>query len=345
MSILNQVDYTKLRSIKFSNSNNQPYIQKPIPEEKSGTGGPDFLLRGGTLLPNRIKDDVDRITKMMFDTKSPNGLLFIAKQNILSLSDVNVQAPLKDTPLSINRRIYNPFSTITQVGLTPLGIHLSKQGLIPLDSLIDDMPSLGPFFKKESKLEFLHKKHIIAESTNSDLYSYWGGPGSVLGVGKTHIKLASDRTGINNIKYKDYYSSLSSLTKSNTSRFRELLQLDKTDDRYKKLLSNDKYYKLGLSLLDDWKDLLINDEQKEYFNADGKAKSTQTQPSPTILLHPSSLTYQQIISQSKDIELNDFRTQLIGYNKLSVDYKENNFIKRTNFDTSNTIKHDFLNSE
>ena len=48
---------------------------------KAGTGGPDFLLRGGTLLPNRIARDVERIGKLVLDTKSFKGILFTIKQN------------------------------------------------------------------------------------------------------------------------------------------------------------------------------------------------------------------------------------------------------------------------
>ena len=65
--------YTDLKSLKFGKdrigggSSNQPYIKSSIPNDitKLGkTGGPDFLVRGGTLLPSRIKDDGVRLTKM-----------------------------------------------------------------------------------------------------------------------------------------------------------------------------------------------------------------------------------------------------------------------------------------
>ena len=54
---------TDLKSIKFGKdtvgggNSNQPYIVRDIPEsfqDVGRTGGPDFLLRGGTLLPRRV---------------------------------------------------------------------------------------------------------------------------------------------------------------------------------------------------------------------------------------------------------------------------------------------------
>jgi len=54
---------TNLKSLKFgkdrigAGSSNQPYIQREIPDSFSDmgrTGGPDFLLRGGTLVPARV---------------------------------------------------------------------------------------------------------------------------------------------------------------------------------------------------------------------------------------------------------------------------------------------------
>ena len=89
---------TDLKSIKFGKdvvgggNSNQPYVVRDIPEsfqDVGRTGGPDFLLRGGTLLPRRVINDTSRMVQMLFDFKSPNGPLFIAKQNVLSLTNVN----------------------------------------------------------------------------------------------------------------------------------------------------------------------------------------------------------------------------------------------------------------
>ncbi len=76
---------TNLRSLRygkdrpFAGSSNQPYVTRDIDvkdSEVGRTGGPDFLLRGGTLIPRRVANDVSRMTQMFFDLKSPNGVLF-----------------------------------------------------------------------------------------------------------------------------------------------------------------------------------------------------------------------------------------------------------------------------
>ena len=67
---------TDLKSIKFGKdtvgggNSNQPYIVRDIPEsfqDVGRTGGPDFLLRGGTLLPRRVINDTSRMVQMLFD--------------------------------------------------------------------------------------------------------------------------------------------------------------------------------------------------------------------------------------------------------------------------------------
>ena len=126
---------TDLKSLRYGKdrvgggNSNQPYIKSPIPENRNQldrSGGIDFLLRGGTLTPSRAAKDVSRLTKMFGDFKSPNGALFFAKQNILSLSGVKTQASG-----IMNQGAYLPTSTILQVAGNAFGIHLNKQGLDP----------------------------------------------------------------------------------------------------------------------------------------------------------------------------------------------------------------------
>ena len=61
---------------------------------------------------------------MFFDLKTPNGLLFIAKQNVLSRSAVKTQT---NTGV-VNGGIYTPLSTLAQAGVLITGYHLNKQG-------------------------------------------------------------------------------------------------------------------------------------------------------------------------------------------------------------------------
>jgi hypothetical protein len=109
-------------------SSGQPYIQIPIPDNISnlGAANKDFVLRGGTLAVENSATDALRLTKMFGDLKSPSGLLFIAKQQLLSRTAVRTQASGKE----LNEGIYNPLSTIAQAGGVAFGTHLNKQSLI-----------------------------------------------------------------------------------------------------------------------------------------------------------------------------------------------------------------------
>ena len=126
---------TDLKSLRYGQdrpgggSSNQPYIKSKIPDNSSSldrSGGIDFLLRGGTLAPSRAAQDVSRLTKMFFDFKSPNGVLFTAKQNLLSRTGVKTQASG-----FINQGAYLPTSTILQAAGNAFGTHLLKQGINP----------------------------------------------------------------------------------------------------------------------------------------------------------------------------------------------------------------------
>ena len=231
---------TNLKSLRYGKdtlgggNSNQPYIKSNIPDNISDvgrTGGPDFLLRGGTLLPKITANDVSRMTQMFFDFKSPRGPLFIAKQNILSLTNVNSSAgykPFQTTTspgffgaigsfirnnISINQGIYTPLSTIGQAAGNALGVHLNKQGLNPLIKTSPSSPNgnsplglptyLNTIFTggtegNKSRLEPLLDKINNTKGDNV-LYTYSGGPGAILGVGRTNIVMLGDqRTGVNN---------------------------------------------------------------------------------------------------------------------------------------------------
>jgi hypothetical protein len=198
-------------------SSGQPYIQIPIPDDISnlGAANKDFILRGGTLAVSNSATDALRLTKMFGDLKSPSGLLFIAKQQLLSRTAVRTQASGKE----LNEGIYNPLTTIAQAGAVAFGTHLNKQSLIiPYSEVVknDQQP-------ENNRLYSLYNEKIINKrgslpgikgfetdpiSLNPLLLSYSGGPGSTLGIGKTNIRFADQRTGENN-----------SLAKTNPSYF------------------------------------------------------------------------------------------------------------------------------
>ncbi len=87
---------------------------------QAGTGGPDFLLRGGTLLPNAIADDETRLFKFFKDTK---GILFTVKQNLLSRIAVKTQV----SPKLLNGDVYTPLSSLIEAAGIPFGLHVNKQ--------------------------------------------------------------------------------------------------------------------------------------------------------------------------------------------------------------------------
>lgn len=250
---------TDLKSLRFGKdrvgggNSNQPYLVRDLPTRVSQTGrtgGPDFLLRGGTLLPRIVANDVSRLTQMLVDFRSPNGPLFIAKQNVLSLANVNsnvgytsyqedrntqnenrtgagnVLAGIADffvNNFALNQGIYTPLSTIGQAVGSSLGAHLNKQGLNPLTQTTQGSPNgntpLGlptylntitsdePFGVRKSRLSGLLPKVEVNQNGDPELYNYRGGPGAILGVGKTVLNMVSEyRTGENNVK-KGYWEN------------------------------------------------------------------------------------------------------------------------------------------
>ena len=245
---------TNLRSLRYGKdtvgggNSNQPYVQTKIPDSFSKigkTGGPDFLLRGGTLLPKIVVNDVSRLAQMFFDFKSPTGPLFIAKQNVLSLTNVNSEVGYVNTAkttttatnntlgaigqfikdnVPLNQGAYTPLSTLAQAVGNPIGIHVNKQGLNPfkfkttqgspngngplgLPTYLNTIATSGNNGPK-SRLAPLYNSKINVITQDQNLYSYSGGPGAILGVGKTNIVMLGDqRTGINNER-KSYWDNL-----------------------------------------------------------------------------------------------------------------------------------------
>ena len=224
---------TDLKSLKFGKdrpgggSSNQPYIKSKIPDQDSdqssilNTGGPDSLLRGGVLAPIRAAEDTSRLTQMFADTKSPTGILFTAKQNLLSRLSVHTEASTGvgygGKPGKVNQGIYTPLSTIGQAGVGITGTHLNTFGINPLTPMTGFeegglLPGLG-LNRYESVVKELNEERDQSKSKNR-LVRYLntyikekgnlffpktpGGPGSILGIGKTKLPLSKQRTGINN---------------------------------------------------------------------------------------------------------------------------------------------------
>lgn len=139
-----------LTSLKFGRdrrngaSSGQPYFTKDIPSRLGSINfansflGSDFLIRGGVTAGSAVLNDEERLSKFFTDLRSPNGLLFITKQNLLSK-----QSPLTGAAPS---RTYNFPNTLAQAAVNPIGLHFMKQG----NSLsIDDKEKYAYLTKNE----------------------------------------------------------------------------------------------------------------------------------------------------------------------------------------------------
>ena len=213
---------TDLKSLRYGNdrvnggNSGQPYITTPIPDRIGPyIGTTDFLLRGGI---NAVRDtaaDVERLTKMFRDTKSPNGILFTAKQQLLSRTAVRTQ-----TNSILNEGAYSPLNTLAQTGVVAFGGHLNKQGRNP-------SAGTGAFANNENLYDVRVTPTVVDPKTNTNrlinlldltsnnrngstkdgitlnnginVMTYTGGPGSTLGVGSTGIRYSrTSKTNLTN---------------------------------------------------------------------------------------------------------------------------------------------------
>ena len=202
----------------------QPFVVKDhnniSTEDLGKTGGPDVLTRGGLLTPIRSLEDASRLTQLFAET--PAGRFFTVKQNLLSRTGTDIDGgyPLLASPLKVlngplNEGIYNPLSTLGQALVNAGGIHLFKQGINPLTGGPKYKTMIAPAGAEElgiankslNRLIFLYRGDlttpgkITTKSGNEDniLFKYGGGPGSILGVGKTTI-FAKNRTQFSGTK-------------------------------------------------------------------------------------------------------------------------------------------------
>jgi hypothetical protein len=221
---------TDLKSLRYGKDrigggdSGQPYIKSNIPDNVSSlVDSQDFLLRGGLNAASDSATDILRLGKMFGDLKSPSGILFNAKQQLLSRT-----APRTQTSGILNEGVYTPLSTLAQAGVNAFGGHLNKQGVNPFGTptLYFDTVKPNPNDTEEKQLEqnrlvTIYQNVLDSTSTSNwnfsgidvnvgnNILSYGGGPGSDLGIGKTNIRFADQRTGTNNplsISNPDYFN-------------------------------------------------------------------------------------------------------------------------------------------
>ena len=333
---------TNLKSLRYGKdrigggSSGQPYIKTDIPDSFSDvgqTGGPDVILRGGTLVPGRAAKDVSRLTQMFFDFKSIGGPLFIAKQNILSRTSVAIDGQGK----ALNNGVYLPTSTLLQAAGNPLGLHLNKQGIDPFKGIGKNgggvfelfggtdplgQPSYSAITSNpgyESKLKGFVNSKINTKTTDTELLNYQGGPGSVLGIGRTRIPLAKNRTGINNSKLFYTLGKVSGDLNNPDSSFTYTSsvydkQTDTTDLQGKR--DNDFFLRTGASI--KYLELGVDPKDKAIVssgvNGDGSIK------------YPTVETYKQKEVDNKVLE--DFRSK--NNKTFSLNYTQDNIETRVN---------------
>ena len=218
---------TDLKSLRFGKdrkgggNSRQPYVQIGIPETPfeeaiaSPLGVKDFLLRGGLNAATDTAEDLVRLGSFFTNPLNPSGLLFTAKQNLLSRTAVRTQ-----TSGILNEGIYTPLSTLSQAGVNAFGGHLNKQGVNPFEqtgaySNNDNLygVKVKPNQPKENNrlvtiYDLVTNKRSVSNwnfsgvdiNVGPNILSYGGGPGSNLGIGRTNIRFASSeqRTGLEN---------------------------------------------------------------------------------------------------------------------------------------------------
>jgi hypothetical protein len=259
------------REIPFGNdrpgggSSNQPYIKKGLLNDSLNPSlYNDFVLRGGILAPLSAVEDVARLTKYFADIKNPTGLLFTAKQNLLSRTGTKTEASkgIGYANGALNEGAYTPLSTLAEAGIVFAGGHINKQGIDPTGLI----PGLGIItyqtalrdqnddnFEKNNRLIKLNNLINTNDNlstgfngvTDYNLYpneftliSYGGGAGSNLGVGKTNIKFATDNKGLTPLKIGVGITKSGKPANSvDPSLFQEPIGASKVYDEYIKSIS------------------------------------------------------------------------------------------------------------
>jgi hypothetical protein len=193
------------RDRRDGGSSGQPYIQTPIPDD-APVNITDFILRNGALGNlTRVATDESRLFKMFTDPLSPNGTLFIAKQNILAR---------QNPPELGTARVYNPLNTLAQIALSPIGGHIKKDASDPITAALDLIDPTRTYAYQtkdldaggDNRLLLLKDSKILnnvsinpfnpfsVATSPENILRYSGGPNSN-GLGNTIIRRYSNTDG------------------------------------------------------------------------------------------------------------------------------------------------------
>ena len=219
--------------VKGGGDSGQPFIKSELANE--GGAGSDFInglvqnsygdypIRGNTMAIVKTAEDAIRIGK--FTTSFPQGLLFIAKQTGLNASNPLIQTGQQGSLR--NTQQYNVGNTLRQVAVQGSGVHLPQAG-IGVNELQNPKNKYSYIVSHEEKDEnrLLNLKYITdttglnkedqnkfstsptAQNSRQNLgfaegaikrsglmLNYFGGPGSLYGLGNTLISYSTDNQG------------------------------------------------------------------------------------------------------------------------------------------------------
>jgi hypothetical protein len=213
----------------FSSPNNVTYTQKPEQPRLKFTSFDDGLIRGGVVNAGLASlRDTARVGNFL---KSPKGLIWIAKQVGLQLSNPKLEQPEDFRTLSNNNtQLYNlGLNTLTQVPLNAFGGHIIRHGILPVggvgflegssltnikgynyEKITTDNNILqgekSGFYQGYSSGDYYGKnpnrlvQYLSITNNNYDgvtnLSEYNGGSASVYGIGKTRINTTNIRTTV-----------------------------------------------------------------------------------------------------------------------------------------------------
>ena len=181
-------------------SSKQPFIKTGLPPVNSDPTSATGLIAGITREITSRTTDLERVSKFLI---SPQGLQFIAKQELLSTQNPIVPGrPNRSTPL---KGFYNPLATLAQTAASGTGLHIERQGLLPVFNSADKYEKVYLTLSKDNKgnrLENLYLTKVVKNRVSnrrlkktgisSDpnlLLSYLGGSG----ITKTNIQFADNR--------------------------------------------------------------------------------------------------------------------------------------------------------
>ena len=195
----------------FSSPNNVTYTQKPEQPRLKFTSFDDGLIRGGVVNAGLASlRDTARVGNFL---KSPKGLVWIAKQVGLQLSNPKLEQPEDFRALSNNNtRLYNlGLNTLAQVPLNAFGGHIIRHGILPVGGVgfldndsrnnikgynYENIALTNDKNGKNRLVGYLDKlkNATLGDTTPILLQEYNGGASSVYGIGKTQIYSTSIKT-------------------------------------------------------------------------------------------------------------------------------------------------------